>query len=322
MDLPSNFHYFLYLFQSTMFPLPNISLKIVNWMIIKFNSSELPIQTPPQKFDDQGLSALFLVNGFSIDLYLILSIILTLLVNLLYKILTKIDCKYLSKLKNAMKWSFSIRFLIENYKQLSMGALLQLYHVNFQNKYSMSSYILAIITLVLLLVFPLICGKCLAKRRNGREKMEFKEKYEILFEQYRHTTSKFNKYFIVFLLLRKILFIGNLVLLYNKTFLNLLILTIQSVIWFILLMKYRPYIEKKQNILGIHEELTFITINIILIVLFYQEIEENTVNNIGIVLIVLGGILISAQLISSLYDNFKIIEKICKSPKKTTVIKK
>ena len=95
MDLPSNFLYFLHLFESTMFPLPNISLKIVNWMIIKFNSPGLPIQTPPQKFDDQGLSALFLVNGFSIDLYLILSIILTLLVNLLYKILTKIGCKYI-----------------------------------------------------------------------------------------------------------------------------------------------------------------------------------------------------------------------------------
>ena len=293
-------------------------------MNIKFNSPELPIQTPPQKFNDQGLSALFLVNGFSIDMYLILSITLTVLVDLLCKILKRIKSKYLqffSKLKSTMTWSFSIRFLFENYKQLSMGVLLQLYHADFQNLYSISSYILSIVTLVLLLVVPLLCGKYLAKIRNMKQKIEFKEKYEILFEEYRQTTSKFNKYLVVFLLLRKILFIGSLVLLYDHTLLNLLFLTIQSLIWSILLIKYRPYIEKKQNMLGTYEELAFITINVLLIILFYHKMEENTVKNIGIFLIIFGGILISAQLIFNFYDNFKISKKICMSNKKTTRIR-
>ena len=126
-------------------------------------------------------------------------------------------------------------------------------------------------------------------------------------------------YFIVFLLLRKILFIGSLVLLYNRTFLNLLFLTIQSAIWLILLIKYRPYIEKKQNMLGIHEELTFILINVLLMVLLDQEMEQDTIDKIGIVLIILAGILIFAQLISSLFDNYKDVKKIChtkKTPKK------
>ena len=84
------------------------------------------------------------------------------------------------------------------------------------------------------------------------------------------------------------------------------------------MIKHSPYIEKKQNILGIHEELTLISINVILMIFLQQEMEQDTFQKIGIVLITLAGILISIQLISTLFDNFKDIKKIFQCSQKTS----
>ena len=314
MNLPSNFFYFLNLFRNSMFILPNISLKFFNWAITEYEWPELPIQTPPEKFNDQELSALFLINGFSIVIYLILSMLLILLIDIMNMILKRRKSKYSgkwSKFKNIMKWNLSIRFLIENYRTLAIGVFLQFSAFYFDDKYSIVSDCLSLALSIFFILFPIACARLISKNRSAKQRQKLKRRYAILFDEYqRRNLSIFRKYFPVILLIRKTLLIGIIVFLYDFPFTNTLLLTLQSFLMGTLLILYGPYKEKKQNLLAIYEEAVFVVINLLLMVIIQHKLETNTIDNIGIVLIAFAGALILVQLVYDFVDELKELKEI------------
>ena len=130
----------------------------------------------------------------------------------------------------------------------------------------------------------------------------FTDSMSSLLSDYRWRESNFAKYFGLLALLRRVAFIGNIVLLYNYPFYNLFFLIFQSAVMVGLTLKYQPFQIKRMNTFLIAEETGFGILNIFLLICFENNFDDETESGLGVLLIALSGTIIVAQLVIALYD--------------------
>jgi len=155
--LPIDFQNFLLLFKATLIPLPNIAQIILSQISNKIDVV-IPSQKAPYKFDQQDISAFFIINGGgSILLYFLFGLMGTCLFRCFCKFLKRFQSKssiiLFSGTYRMMRWNLSIRYLMVNYLQLSCAVCLQLTNYDTSDSSSIIGQVLNLITLILLLLF-------------------------------------------------------------------------------------------------------------------------------------------------------------------------
>ena len=149
----------------------------------------------------------------------------------------------------------------------------------------------------------------LRKRRAHSHMGIFMDSISSLLSDYRCNESSFAKYFGFLLLIRRVIFIGNIVLLYNYPFYNLFFLIFQGAVMIGLTIKYQPFKMKGMNRFLIAEETGFGIVNIFLLICLKNNFDEETEKDLGIFLIALSGSIIVAQLVIALYDAIVVVKK-------------
>ena len=320
MDIPLNFYNFLHYFLFLMFPIPNLTENFVKTSGSK-NSSNLPVQIPPQKFADEQLSSLFLMKGLDFWLYLIIIILLTLFAGWIndYKTKKTINySKYWLLIKQEITWNLALRFILTNINPLSLTLFLQFYTIDFTSPISAASSTIAIITVLLIFGGSIFMNKSILKPRDLIQTENFMGSHKPLTEDYFYETSKVAKCFGMVIFMRKILTPANVVLLYYYTICNLSLLIIQSLGLSALVYKYQPFKKRNLNILLIMEGITLAIISFILIIMYLMQPHKDGREKIGIFLITLAAGLMLAYLTNFLYDILLTIKSIFNMKKKKT----
>ena len=325
MNIPSNFDNFLHFFIFIMFPLPNISELFYDWGDTKLNWGELPSQIPPTKFENQNFSTLFLITGFSIEIYLIIALIFTLLVGYINNFMKKKYgyIKFMQSFQEGITWNFATRYILQNIGALSMSVSLQFCTIDFNNYIFLLSYVIAIMTELMILGSPfLIIYSIMKVRNNIIHNHKFISSFKPLFEEYTSEKSRVAKCFSAVILIREALLPACIVLLYYYPFWNLSALILQSFGISFLVYKYQPYRSRRSHFLMLGEGIVFIIISSVLMMLYWSSFDESTRNGFGIFLIIVATGIISANLLNCIYDLLLNLWNFTKKKKKILKLKR
>jgi len=125
-------------------------------------------------------------------------------------------------------------------------------------------------------------------------------------------SNSFKRFFIVIICLRKMSFTATIVFLYNYTNLGILFLTVQSVLIASLICLKKPYQRISFNIKIILQEITFLILNIMILLLPNNENSPDFYAVAGWVMIAFCMLLIFYNLCLLLYDEARAIIKMCR----------
>jgi len=323
--LPINFQKFLLLFKIYLIPLPNITTDMLSPLALSFNFA-IPDEKAPPNFDQQGISAFFLVNGGgSILAYLLFSLIATYLTTGLNKILKRFTrneiIKFVYNTFKNMKWSFTIRFLMTNSFQLSCAVFLQLTNFETSDALSIVGHVLNLVALSLVVLFPVWAILKIRKRGNQYTKEKFDKRFGSLSDDIKEDGDNICKVFPAIICVKKMCFIINIALLYNYVNLGLLFLSIQSMLVGLLTYRKQPYERKSFNIGLILQEAILLALDLIILSVSNGYISSQNYDLAGWVAISLCLVLILYYLVLIMHDQIIWFIQSCKFLQQLTMRK-
>ena len=333
MNVPQNFMQFLLMFKFAQLPLPNIAESLMTHVSVKYNIS-IPEQPAFEKFADQNLDAVFLKNGASIIIYILLALFGTIMLQYIEKLFKMVTGK--DTLKNILiliKWNFTIRYILTNALQLAFSASLQLTVFEFDDIFTAISSILAIISMGFLILFILWSIYAISLMNTRYNSHYFSETFGALTDgtltdgaltgrlnRSRLRKSSIVKNYTSIIILRKISFVSMIVLTYFYPGVILIFLLIQAVLMAIIIYYNKPFQRDTFNPKNIVHEIMMASLDIILWLIYMGVITgEKSIAIAGYAMIGLCSVIIAYNLLFIIRDMFdawrdiynKIITKIC-----------
>ena len=167
-----------------------------------------------------------------------------------YKILNWI----FTKIYNIFTFGYYIRLTLESYQYILITSIAEIYDSKMASIQSKISFFISVIIILIWVAF-LITAAIMA-HRNKLPHKDKRDKFAQYFEGIKHKTA--SRYYVVFLLARRIIFVSILITLGLKSStLTLSILTWVQIAYLASIIILRPFIEIKDNIVEIINEIFF-----------------------------------------------------------------
>jgi len=187
-----------------------------------------------------------------------------------------------------LRWNFLIRFIITNYFQLTLASFLQLTNFDTTNALAVTGQVMTIISIIILIMFPVWCIFIVKLRGIKYSNEVFSEKFGTLIDGYEvQTYSKVNSNYTCILCVRKICFMISIVLLNDYPNVGLVFLMIQSFVLIVLIQWSKPFDRKELNLKNTLEEVAFIVIDFMLLLIYNGAISEDSFKAMGWVMVTL-----------------------------------
>jgi len=308
MNTPPNFISFLLLFKIPASFMATIGNNLVHF-ITTWADDPLALERAPPKFDEQGLTPWFMENGISVVIFIIASFAFVYFVEICSVCFKKVTGKtWLFPLVRRLKWNFAIRFVMTNYCYLLCTILLQFTNLDTENALAISSQVLNAASALFVLLFPLWLTYMVNTVRKQYEEQEFGQKYGAITDDVVKKGAFFCKNFTTVLYVRKILFMGSIVLLYKYTVVNLIFLMLQSIMLALMIYLIQPFERVTFNLKNTLQEVAFISIDMILILINYNVVSQDKANVAGWVMIAICCLLIVYNLVFVVKDQLVAIQ--------------
>ena len=319
MNIPLNYKLTLELFSFSFSYMPDLSTPIL-WKSLLNDKYKQLVLSPPEKFNDQGYSALFLKQGLSLDMILILALIFILF---FYGVILKFDrlkrrsiIQYLEAKK--LKWNLIIRYMMASLNQLLAASLLQITTFDNSNWIFIISYcfgILNYITCIGFIIWLIWIIKYEYEKEMKKNRRSFLikfDKYSTFFEDFRNKKITMHRCFNIFIISKKFLSMNSIVLLYNYPACNLIFLCMLDLILAINVLKYKPYIEKRANKIYFMQQSIFFVIKGVLLYCLAEDFDEFESVKRGWGLVALNVILVCVKFSDSIMTAIEGWKKIIK----------
>ena len=205
----------------------------------------------PDIFSDNGAEGLFLASsGSTVGVWAIIA---------LFYILVKISrcvlrnstgrfARVTHYFCDNLEWRAVVRAITSNFLPISLDLALQLYSTSFENWVVSLSTVLAVLSGYLLFFFTVVSSWILYSRPKEHDEM-YQKKYGPLFEDFKNDT-KFQRSFIMFVLVRKATFVAFLVGFSHTAKAQVPLVAINSFVMFAFIILLKPFKERKDTILN------------------------------------------------------------------------
>jgi len=219
----------------------------------------------PPRFFDNGFTGLFIETSGSILSMILASILIDIAAHVL-KCLVK-NKKLLDSVINFYEWSGLLRMWLSSYLELMFATLLQLFVFYVESIFYAFSSCCAVLVLLANLGLPIWSFWILKNTQKTRKNIG---KYQALTEDY-DLNHPVKKYFIVFVILRRLLQGALIVLLYYIPLLQVTMVWLVIFVQLILLLVFMPHHKQKMNFLDIIVEMAFVIIHSLIIPIGYND---------------------------------------------------
>lgn len=259
----------------------------------------------PKIFLDEELTTRFFQNSCISVLIFGIAIIFTIVTELLWYMSLKVSGRFkfwMEIIRRKVKYSVILRGCLVVYTPISFATSLQFCNINFDHLGNRFDSAMAIVALVYMIVFPLICLYIINTSRLNLENEETKNAFETLYDSV-HTNALFKKNFVIFYLIRKALWPALIVVYADDPLYQIISLIILVVMIITLLFLKRPYKRESMNTECIFAE--FLTLTVLILIAVNINLEYLGSEYLSLDIVVNLGWAIVAILSSVTYSSNK-----------------
>ena len=188
----------------------------------------------------------------------------------------------LTKLINFLEYTAYFLFLESSFYQQSFAIFLQFRNISFINKWNISSCIMALVSLIPYVGYPLACYIIL--RRSSRiyytRHAVLMQKFGILVDEL-DVRRRLSRMFILFILLRRTIHVAILVFAHDSFFTEISLLILMNIGFIICLVVIRPYVAPSRLKKEIFGEVLLLFIHICICIMKIVEANTNLKYQIG-----------------------------------------
>eukprot|EP00331_Platyophrya_macrostoma_P034254 CAMPEP_0176460976 /NCGR_PEP_ID=MMETSP0127-20121128/34352_1 /TAXON_ID=938130 /ORGANISM="Platyophrya macrostoma, Strain WH" /LENGTH=587 /DNA_ID=CAMNT_0017852525 /DNA_START=735 /DNA_END=2498 /DNA_ORIENTATION=+ len=273
----------------------------------------------PQKFLDNGMDGRFLNNsGIMVATWALYLMAYLLIKGLLFAFrMSGRVTRALLSVKSSFEWGLIYGTLLGSFAALYLSAVL-----NFLTPLNTASSIIGLIALVACLLTPFLITSIIYHAESNLESSHIQKKFGVLYEGLRIDesenssveTSFYRRNFMSIILLRKIVDLSGLVVAYDVALLQLAISIVGDVVIIFLILKLKPYGDRRGYIQNIGTELLIFLAHLTITIYAGDDITNSLTDEqrkaVGWAVIGFSGALLAFNATFALIDQFNVMKGI------------